>query len=187
MLKDSPSGYGLLTIIIHWFSALLIVCLFALGLYMTGLDYYSPWYHKAPELHISLGIGLLVLTLVRIIWRAASKTPAPLPSIGRSTMLAANLVKIALYFLVFIIVGSGYLITTAEGQAASFFNLFAIPASLELSSDNVDRAGELHEYCAWTLIIIASLHALAALFHHFVKRDRTLVRMLSPVKRANKY
>ncbi|HWV14205.1 MAG TPA: cytochrome b [Cellvibrio sp.] len=185
MLRDSPSGYGLATIIFHWLSALLIISLFALGLFMTSLDYYSPWYHKAPELHISLGIGLLLLTLLRIIWRACNKTPAPLPSIGKSTLLAANLIKVVLYLFIFTIVGSGYLITTAEGQAASFFNLFGIPATLELSADNVDRIGELHKYCAWGVIIVASLHGLAALFHHFVKHDRTLVRMLSPVKRIN--
>jgi len=185
MLKDSHIGYGLITIIFHWLCAILIIALFSLGIYMSELDYYSPWYHKAPELHISLGLGLLALMLLRLIWRSINPTPTALPTINARTMKAASLVKIALYFLFFTLATTGYLITTAEGHAANFFNLVSIPATVELSSENVDRAGFIHEICAWSIIVVATLHAVAALFHHFVKRDRTLLRMLNPVKKIN--
>ena len=74
----------------------------------------------------------------------------------------------------------GYLITTAEGVGASFFEIFSVPATVELSAKNVDLMGAIHKYCAWGLMGIVILHAAAALFHHFIKRDKTLVRMLKP-------
>ncbi|MES2822710.1 MAG: cytochrome b [Pseudomonadota bacterium] len=183
MLKDSTSGYGFITIILHWVCASLILFLFGLGVYMRGLDYYSPWYHRGPVLHISLGLLVLLLMTLRMFWRLSNKNPKPLPSIGERTHLAATIVKIALYVFTFVICVSGYFITTAEGKPAVFFDVFSVPALIELNSVNVDRVGLIHKLMAWGLIGIAILHGSAALFHHFVKRDRTLVRMLTPTKK----
>lgn len=186
MLKDSLSGYGLVTILFHWVCAPLIIFLFGLGVFMRTLDYYSPWYHPAPALHISLGILVFLLMSLRAIWRSRSASPAPIPTISASQYLAANMVKIALYIFVFLICISGYLITTADGQAASFFDVFGIPATIKLNAVNVDRAGLIHKYLAWGIIGIVILHAGAALFHHFIKRDRTLIRMLKPANSSDK-
>ena len=51
MWRNSKSGYGLVQIGLHWITALLVAILLPLGLWMTGLDYYDPWYRKAPDLH----------------------------------------------------------------------------------------------------------------------------------------
>lgn len=184
MLKDSRSGYGVISILIHWISALLILFLFGLGTYMVGLSYYDDWYHKGPELHVSLGLVVLLLMLVRVVWRMVNPTPADLAAKPMQN-LAAKLVKLGLYGFIFVVLISGYLITTAEGQPASMFNLVKFPVFIELSSQNVDLAGELHEYFAWGIVLLVVLHALGALFHHVVMRDRTLVRMLKPVKNSD--
>ncbi len=186
MLKDSPSGYGLISIFLHWVSALVIIFVFGLGVYMTGLDYYSPWYHRGPEIHIALGILIFLVMSLRLIWRICSRTPDAIQSIPRSVVFVANLSKALLYAGVFLICITGYLITTAEGSNASFFGIFSIPALFNLSSDGVDLAGLLHEYAAWGLITIVLIHATAALFHHFVRRDKTLVRMLKPTQKSIK-
>ncbi len=185
MLKDSRAGYGLVTIILHWVCAPLILFLFGLGVYMRGLDYYSPWYHRGPELHIALGLLVFGLMSLRLLWRSRSTDPVSIPTISKSNLLAAKTVKIALYTIVFVISISGYFITTAEGQGASFFGLFSIPATVEFSASNIDFAGAIHKYFAWGLIGIVLLHAGAAIFHHFVKRDATLVRMLKPATKAD--
>lgn len=187
MLKDSRAGYGLVTIILHWVCAPLILFLFGLGVYMRGLDYYSPWYHRGPELHIALGLLIFVLMGLRLLWRSRSTVPAAIPTISKSNLFAANAVKIALYTVVFVICISGYFITTAEGQGAGFFGLFSVPATVEFSASNIDRAGAIHKYLAWGLMGIVLLHAGAALFHHFVKRDATLVRMLKPAKKTDSF
>ena len=178
MLNDNRAGYGWITIALHWVVAPLVFFMFGLGVYMRTLDYYSPWYHKAPDLHIALGILVFILMLTRLAWRTYNRSPDPLPSLNKLTILAATSVKIALYLLVFLICITGYQITTNDGEAANFFGLFSIPAMMHLGPDNADRIGLIHKYLAWSLVIIALLHALAALFHHFVKRDKTLVRML---------
>ena len=183
MLKDSRSGYGLISIVIHWISAALILFLFGLGIYMVDLGYYDDWYHKGPELHISLGLVVLVLMFARVVWRIVNPTPEEL-SAKRAQNLAAKLVKLGLYAFIFIVLVSGYLITTAEGQPASMFNLIKFPVLTELSSQNVDLAGAIHEYLAWGIVLLVALHVAGALFHHFVVRDRTLVRMLKPVKKS---
>ena len=184
MLKDSRNGYGLISILIHWVSAVLILFLFGLGVYMVDLGYYDDWYHKGPELHISLGLVVLLLILVRVIWRIANPTPVDL-SDKRVQNLAAKFVKLGLYVLILSVLVSGYLITTAEGQPASMFNLIKFPVLTELSSQNVDIAGALHEYLAWGIVLLVVLHVAGALMHHFVVRDRTLVRMLKPVKKSD--
>jgi cytochrome b561 len=184
MLKDSRSGYGLISILIHWVNAVLILFLFGLGVYMVDLSYYDDWYHKGPELHISLGLVVLLLMLVRVIWRITNPTPLEL-SARRVQNLAAKFVKLGLYAFIFVVLISGYLITTAEGQPASMFNLIKFPVLTELSSQNVDLAGALHKYLAWGIVLLVVLHAGGALLHHFVMRDRTLVRMLKPIKKSD--
>jgi len=184
MLKDSRNGYGLLSIAIHWVSAVLILFLFGLGIYMVDLSYYDDWYHKGPELHISLGLVVLLLMLVRVVWRIINPTPEEL-SAKRAQNVAAKFVKLGLYAFIFIVLISGYLITTAEGQPASMFNLIKFPVLTELSSQNVDLAGVIHEYLAWGIVLLVALHVAGALLHHFVIRDRTLVRMLKPVKKSD--
>jgi cytochrome b561 len=184
MLKDSRTGYGWITVGIHWVSAMLVLFLFGLGVYMVDLGYYDEWYHKGPALHISLGLILLFITVFRLIWRTSNPTPPDL-SDKRMNNLAAKVVKISLYGLLFIIFMTGYLITTAEGKPAAIFDVIKIPAITELSADNVDLAGEIHEILAWIIVILSALHAAGALMHHFVLRDRTLVRMLKTVNKSD--
>lgn len=179
MIKDTSQYFGLASIILHWTSAIAIIFLFSLGLYMTSLSYYDEWYHKGPSLHVSIGLLLFFATLLRILWRLFNTTPVNLYN-NRASNAAAKLIKLALYLLIFVVAITGYLITTAEGQAARVFEWFSIPVSVQLTADQVDLAGEIHEYGAWLIILIATLHAGAALMHHFVFKDRTLKRMIFP-------
>jgi cytochrome b561 len=182
MLKDSRLGYGLLTIVLHWLCALFIVGLFGLGIYMVDLDYYDPWYHRAPALHVSIGLILLLLMALRLGWRAINSTPAPLPNYSRRTHWLATGMKYLLYIFILVVIATGYLITSAEGKPASLFGWVDFPIIAQLNPDGVDIAGEVHELLAWAIVLLAGLHAGAALMHHFVIRDKTLVRMLKPVK-----
>lgn len=182
MLKDTAAGYGVISIFIHWLSAMLTLFLFGLGVYMTGLGYYDDWYHKGPVLHISLGLTLLLLMLARVTWRILNPTPVALGD-KPMQLVAAKLVKWGLYPAIFMVLISGFLITTAEGKPASLFDWIYFPAIAELSASQVDLAGEVHEYLAWAIIALVVLHVAGALVHHFVVRDRTLVRMLKPTKK----
>lgn len=179
MLKDTRQSFGWISIAIHWVSAALIFFLFGLGIYMTGLGYYDDWYHKGPALHVSLGLILFFLLLLRLLWRALNPTPEDL-SDKRVNNLLAGLVKVGLYGLIFVVIITGYLINTAEGKPAEIFGWVKIPALTSLSASQVDLAGSIHELLAWGVVLLALLHAAGALMHHVVLRDRTLVRMLKP-------
>ncbi|WP_339408917.1 cytochrome b [Pseudomonas sp. EA_35y_Pfl2_R5] len=175
--RNSTSHYGLVSIVLHWLVALVVFGLFGLGYWMVDLDYYSSWRQTAPDLHKSIGLVLFAVMLARVVWRRVSPPPASLPNHGRMTRLASKLGHGFLYLGLFVLMISGYLISTADGRGIPVFGLFEVPASLTSIPDQEDIAGLVHEYLAWTLVIFAGVHALAALKHHFIDRDRTLARM----------
>lgn len=175
--RNSSANYGVISILLHWLVALAVVGLFALGYWMVGLNYYSSWYRTAPEIHKGVGILLFGLMLLRVIWRFISPGPAPLVSHGRVTRLATKLGHGVLYVGLFVLMISGYLISTADGRAINVFGWFDVPALITGIANQEDIAGLVHEYLAWALIVFAGIHALAALKHHFVDRDSTLKRM----------
>lgn len=177
-LRNSSHRYGFVSIALHWLVAIAVYGMFALGLWMVTLSYYDGWYHKAPELHKSIGIILMLTLVVRLIWRTVSPAPAALSHYSKLTRISAVLAHIALYLLLFAIVISGYLISTADGQPISVFGLFEVPATLTDAGAQADLAGNLHLWLAWSVVVLSVLHALAALKHHFIDKDDTLRRML---------
>jgi len=177
-LRNSSSQWGWTTITIHWITALTIIGMFAFGLWMVELTYYDEWYKKGPSLHKSIGITLFMLTLGRLVWRLKNITPDALSSHKVWERKIAAIAHFLLYLLLFGVMISGYLISTADGRGVEFFGLFEIPATLQGIENQEDIAGVVHLILASTLIGIALLHAGAALKHHFIDRDRTLKRML---------
>lgn len=176
MLRNTPHRYGSVHIALHWLTAAAVLFLFPLGLWMVELDYYDSWYHRAPELHKSLGILLAAVVGLRLVWRWSNPHPRPL-----GTALENRLATAAhwlLYLLLIALLASGYLISTAEGHPIEVFGWFSVPATLHGLPRQADVAGEIHEFLAFALIALVALHAGAALKHHFINRDRTLRRML---------
>lgn len=175
--RNTSARYGLVSVVLHWLVALAVFGLFALGFWMVGLSYYDPWRQSAPDLHKSIGIVLFAVMLLRVLWRLFNPAPAALASHGQLTRLASKLGHGALYFGLFGVMISGYLISTADGRGISVFGWFEVPASVTSIPNQGDVAGLIHEYLAWAIVIFAVLHGLAALKHHFIDRDRTLLRI----------
>lgn len=178
MWRNTRSGWGIVSILLHWLSAVTIVGLFALGWWMTGLGYFDAWYNLAPWWHRSIGLLLLFATLARLVWRFANPTPAGQGS--RLEQLAAHLGHVLLYVLLLVVMVSGYLISTARGRGISVFDWFEVPALISGLPNQESIAGEIHWYAAVALMVLAGGHALAALKHHVIDRHDTLTRMLSP-------
>lgn len=177
-LRNSSSRYGAVSIFLHWSVALAVFGLFALGLWMVGLDYYDPWRKEAPDLHKSIGLTLLAVMVIRLVWRFISPPPPPLASYSPATRVGAKLGHVFLYLSLFALMTAGYLISTAEGVGIPVFGLFEVPALISSLPDQADVAGVVHLWLAWTVVIFAVLHGLAAFKHHFIDRDVTLTRML---------
>jgi cytochrome b561 len=127
-LRNTSTRYGWVSIVIHWSVALVVFGLFALGLWMVGLDYYSLWRKDAPDLHKSIGITLFAVMLVRIVWRLLSPPPPALASYSRMTRIGAAFGHAFLYVGLFAVMIAGYLISTADGVGIPVFGLFEIPA-----------------------------------------------------------
>lgn len=177
-LRNSPAGYGLVAICLHWLIALAVIGLFTLGVWMTDLGYYDPWYRSAPALHKGIGVILFLTMLIRVLWRVLNVRPDAEPGLGVLKRKIADAAHILLYLLLFAVMTSGYLISTADGRPIDVFGLFAVPAVIANLPNQEDLAGVLHWYLALALIALAGLHALAALKHHFIDRDRILMKML---------
>lgn len=178
MWRNTEDSYGAVAIGIHWLMAMVIPGLFALGLWMVDLTYYDAWYKRAPEIHKGIGVLLFLALLFRVLWRTMNPRPHPEPSLSRFERIAASRTHIALYLLLFAVTLSGYLISTADGRPIDVFGLFQVPATLAGIPNQADVTGQIHLILAISLVSLAGVHALAALKHHFIDRDRTLARML---------
>ncbi|WP_116474697.1 cytochrome b [Zobellella maritima] len=169
--------YSVAIRLLHWVTALLVLGLFGVGLWMRSLGYYDALYQVLPYWHKSVGFLLAALVVVRLLTRWMAALPGPLDSHQQWERLLARLMHWLLYGLLFALFISGYLIATADDRPASFFGWFDIPVLFAPFENQEEVAGLIHEYCAWSLIGLVVLHALAAVKHHWLDQDDTLKRM----------
>lgn len=176
-MRDTPDGYGLVSRMFHWLMAFVIVAMFGVGIWMVDLDYYSPYYHSAPNLHKSVGILLLIALAVRFGWRLANVRPDD-EDLSPFERTASRVVHWGFYPLLLALMVSGYLISTADGRPIEVFGWFSIP-SPGANKGLEDTAGAVHAYLAYAVILVAAVHAAAAVKHHVVDGGRSLSRMWS--------
>ena len=177
LIRDTAGGYGLVSRLLHWLMALAIVAMFGLGLWMVDLDYYSPYYNSAPNLHKSVGIVLLVALALRFGWRLANVRPND-DDLTPFERTAARIVHWGFYPLLLALMVSGYLISTADGRPIDVFGLFSVPSPGE-NKGLETVAGNIHAYLSYVVIALAAVHTAAALKHHLIDRGRSLTRMWS--------
>lgn len=177
-LKNTTTRFGLIAIVLHWLVPLPVFILFVLGWWMTGLDYYDSWYKLGPWWHKSIGVLLFLTVVLRLCWRFFSPPPQPLSNHQPWEIKTAHTVHLLLYLLLFVTMLSGYLISTADNRPIEVFGWFSVPATITSIPEQEDVAGLVHLVVASTLIGLVLLHAAAALKHHFIDRDRSLIRIL---------
>ena len=182
-VKDAPDGYGIVSRLFHWLMAIAIFGLFGLGWWMVELDYYSPYYVSAPNLHRSVGILLFIALLARIFWRCLNVKPddADLTAMER---MASRFVHIGFYPLLIALSISGYLISTPGGRAIDVFGLFSVPSIVQQKGLE-DSAGWVHWALAYGVIALAVVHTAGALKHHFIDKGSSLMRMWSGPQRPD--
>jgi cytochrome b561 len=172
--------YSRATILLHWLVALLIVCAFALGTYMTELKFslaklqYYSW-------HKWLGITILGLVAIRLIVRLLGTTPPFPDSMKTWEKDAANLTHGFLYFLMFAVPISGYLYTYAAGFPVRYLGLIDLPALIGPAPEWKDSLKLAHEVLTRLMLLVVAMHVAAALKHQFIDKDSILSRML-PMK-----
>ena len=173
---DLPVRYDRTTIILHWLTVVLVVVLFALAEIWDFLEHGAPLRKEFQSLHISLGILLTVVLIIRLGWRTTRGTRTP-----AATNLQERLAKgmqHVLYLLLAVQVALGFLLRWAQAESFTFFGLFSLQFTTVKNRVLEHTFGNFHNIIAWTIIILAGLHAAAALVHHYILKDDTLERIL---------
>lgn len=175
--KNSASRYGSLSIGIHWLMLLLFVAVY-------GTVELHELFEKGSDLrgalmtwHFMFGVLVFVLVWLRLAARLSGPAPAILPEPSSLQQLSSKLLHLALYMLMIGMPLTGWLLLSAAGKPIPFFGL-ELPALIGENKDLAEQFEELHETVGTTGYFLIGLHTVAALYHHYIKRDNTLTRML---------
>jgi cytochrome b561 len=175
--KNAASRYGSLSIGIHWLMLLLFVAVYGTvelhELFEKGSDprkLLMTW-------HFMLGILVFVLVWLRLAARLSGPTPAILPEPPGLQQLSSKLLHLALYVLMIGMPLIGWLMLSAAGKPIPFFGL-ELPTLIGENKGLAEQLEELHEIVGTTGYFLIGLHTVAALYHHYIKHDNTLTRML---------
>lgn len=181
-LFNSTRDYGAIAQAIHWLTVIMVVIAWCLGTFDDALPRGAP---RAAGLlvHISAGLAIIALLLARTTWRLVDPPPPPEPTqfgawIGVWADPAARIAHYTLYALLLAVPITGIVLQFARGDGVPLFGLAEIPSPWIKDRAFARNVKGVHEILSHALVILATFHAAAALIHHWIFRDRTLVRML---------
>ncbi len=186
-VRNSQLRYGSVAMTLHWLIAALVLVNLGLGLYMADLPKTDASRFMLFQLHKSVGLTVLVLSVLRLVWRLVNPVP-PFPrGMNAFLRLGGHVSHFLLYFLIIAIPLAGWAMVSSSpiGLPTPYFGLFSWPnisflANLPRAAKmvNEDMFQETHELLAYSAIALLVLHVLAALYHQFLRRDDVLKRML---------
>jgi len=191
-IKNTDRSYGIVAIVLHWVVAAAFIVNYAIIYWREW--FFEPRSDEARALisnHTAIGVSVLVFVVLRILWKWMNKQPNHVPG-TKTEHFAAHAAHVLLYVAMIVLPLSGYLGTAGPSQ---LFFAFEIPRfadtwifmtiiegwmgisweAFEAPMDFIHKQGG-----AYVVSVLIAAHVGAALFHHFVRRDNTLKRMISP-------
>jgi cytochrome b561 len=159
---------------------------------MIGLGWYMNSLPPGPEqfqlyaLHKATGLIILALVVVRIIWRLINPAPVLPDTLKPHERVLAGVTHTGLYVLILAMPVTGYIINSASGFPMTLYGLVTVPNLIPSDGDLQDLAEVVHIWLSRLLIAVVFLHLGAALKHHFVLKDDTLLRMLPFARQSPK-
>ncbi|NGN44947.1 cytochrome b [Mesorhizobium sp. CGMCC 1.15528] len=174
----SATAYSPIQKTLHWVLFILVLALYGLTYGNSLFQRDDPNRALAQWLHISFGLLLAGLVIWRVVMRLSRGAPNLPPSMTGMEKVLAKAAHLALYALLFTIPVLGIVLTWFRGDSVSFFGLLSVPAPFSPDRDIARSIKAIHGLCANGLLILVGIHALAALWHHFVRKDDILKRML---------
>jgi cytochrome b561 len=187
----TSARYGAVAMTLHWLIAATIIANLYIGLEMSDMPRGDPQHIPYLFYHKSIGLTVLVLSVLRLIWRWMNPVPPPPQGLNKWIRISGRFMHYLFYALIIAIPLAGYLMSSvgAQGHGISVFGLFDWPAFPGLSGMTRSAGHPYHEMfesihvtLAWTMIVLIPLHIGAALYHHFVRGDNVLLRMLPAAK-----
>jgi cytochrome b561 len=177
-LRNTTRRWGALAQLLHWLIVLLIIVQVTLAVMADDL----PAGVKKLGLlarHKSIGITILMLVVVRLLWRWANPTPELPRTLKPYEMTLARWTHALLYVLLFLIPLTGWMMSSARGFPVSWFGFFTLPDLVPKNKPLYEALVFTHVTLAWWVLgAVVALHVAAAAKHHFWLRDDTLRRML---------
>jgi superoxide oxidase len=163
-------------IFLHWLMVVLIVavyiCMETRGFFPRDSDPRN----LLKNLHFMLGIAVLLMVVVRIAVRLATQIPDTIPAPKPLEKIAANIMRVTLYIFMLFMPILGWLTLSAYGKPIPFFG-FELPPLIEKNAGLRDILKAIHEIGASIGYVLLGGHAVAGLFHHYIKKDNTMQRM----------
>ncbi len=182
-----PSRYDRGAMLLHWLIAAMVLINIGLGLYFVDLPQDFPNKSLFTQTHKSIGLTVLMLSILRLGWRFTHPVPALPPNMSGLLRLVSRLVHWLFYFLLIAIPLAGWCIVSVSplGITTVYFGLFKWPHiwfltgwSMADRQEYVSYFVATHNTLAFTALALIVLHVAAALYHHYIVRDNVLVRML---------
>lgn len=174
-MSDHAAAYGLPSRLAHWLTAALLVALFGLGLSMTRFIEGDAKL-RVYRWHEWVGLTVFAVTAFRLYWRTIHKPPPlDLPTFER---LARRLVHAAIYLVLMVQPVVGWLMSTAFGFPVNYLGVIALPEPVPVDRALAERLQWVHFTLAMTLLGLFLAHMGGVLYHHLIRQDTVLRRML---------
>lgn len=176
MLKNTLEQYGWLAKLFHWVMALAVIGIVTAGLIMTDMDKDNPLRGEIYNIHKSVGVLILALVVLRFLWRLMNPVPALPADMPAWQRIIAHLNIYLLYALMISMALSGFLMSYFS-YGVPFFGLFSFKSDVGAPA----LAGfthTIHVLLPYVLYLSFASHIAGALYHHFVRKDEILRRMV---------
>ena len=175
--KQSLVRYGAVAQAFHWVTAILVLLAYIYGPGGSEQRVYSAARDFDRQLHETLGMCVFVLVVMRVLWRTIDRQPAP-PQVPPWMNIMAKAVQWALYLLLFALPLTAIAGAWLEGHPVTLLAGVEISPLVDLSHNAGSQIATIHTWLGDAILWLAGLHALAALYHHFILKDGVLASML---------
>jgi len=176
-IRNTRSSYGSVAILFHWLIFILVAIMIPLGYFMGDIPD-EAMRGQAFNFHKVLGVCILILMLMRVSWAFYSVKPGLPFQTPLWQRVSERCVHFLLYAGLIVMPLSGLIGSVAAGRPPHIYGInIELPISLNKAVASF-AFKEIHEPLAIILIVLICIHILAALYHHFIKRDDILRRMM---------
>ena len=173
-VKNTLTEYGLISKLLHWVSAILLLVQIPLGFYLVDLDFGLERINT-ESIYVVIGLSIFYLVILRLLTKIINPTPKLNPSIFKGQKFLAKLNHILLYVTILSITISGILKKLFNGETlVIFFKEFRIQDNFELA----ELFYEIHVFSNYILIALITIHILAVVVHKIFFNDNLLKKML---------
>lgn len=177
-LNNTTTHYNKLSITLHWLMLLLMIAVYTSIELRVFFDKGTDTRDAFKMWHFMLGLSVLCLVCIRLVVRLISGAkPLIIPSPPHWQIRLSNIMHIALYGLMIFMPIAGWLILSFAGKTIPFFGL-ELPSLVSKDFESAKVIKEIHETVGTVGYLLIGLHAIVALFHHYIIRDNTFKRML---------